>query len=55
MIVILGISTFLIILASSGDGAVWGMLGVIVGTACALLGLYIGHTESGDPACACRS
>jgi hypothetical protein len=53
--VVVGISTLLIILASSSDGAVWGMLGVVVGTGCALLGLYAGQNGNGDPARACQS
>ncbi len=45
MIFVIGISTVWM-LAGSSDGAMWGVLGVIVGTACALLGLYAGHQST---------
>ncbi len=55
MMVVVGISTLLIILASSSDGAVWGMLGVVAGTGCALLGLYAGQNGNGDLAHECQT
>lgn len=37
------------ILATSSDGAIWGVLGLAVGTAGALLGIYAGD-QSSNPA-----
>lgn len=54
MMFVVGISILLIILASGSDGTVWGMLGLIVGTACGLLGIYVGHTRSGDSVGGCQ-